>query len=114
MRSFNYNLIILIIYNLFENKKLEKRIYDYIYMFLKKEIKRYIIINNNNSILKKTQSFKEINNWNFFAKIMITFKKTRRNEKLTKFKNYLDNIFFAKSNDENYIKKNYESNYNKK
>ena len=38
MRSFNYHLIILIVYNLFKNKKLRKRIHDYIYMLLKKEI----------------------------------------------------------------------------
>ena len=45
MRLFNYDLIILIVYNLFENNKFKRRIHDYIYMLFKK---KHLTINNKN------------------------------------------------------------------
>ena len=67
MRSFDYDLIILIVYNLLESEKLKKRTQDHIYMLLKKEIKRHLIINNNNLILKKHNFLKKLT-INFFYK----------------------------------------------
>ena len=45
----DFNLITFIVTNLLKKKEIEKYIYDYIFLLLKYEVKRYLIINNNNN-----------------------------------------------------------------